>query len=66
MDWIGFQKKAIGTIKRYRFAILVLVVGLALMLIPGKSIERQSQMPMQTERQEKMWSDYGIQFMFLF
>lgn len=53
MDWIGFQKKAIGTVKRYRFAILVLVVGLALMLIPGKSIERQSQMPMQTERQEK-------------
>ena len=53
MDWIGFQKKALGTVKRYRFAILVLVVGLALMLIPAKREEQQSQTPIQSEIQDR-------------
>ncbi|MBQ2785581.1 MAG: hypothetical protein IJF02_03665 [Oscillospiraceae bacterium] len=52
MDWIGFQKKALGAVKQYRFAILVLIVGLALMLIPGKREETQSQVSIQAEKQE--------------
>ena len=49
MDWIGFQKKALGTVKRYRIAALILVIGLALMLIPTKRDDQQSQTPAQTE-----------------
>ncbi len=39
MDWVGFQKKALGTVKQYRYAILILLLGLALMLIPFKKDE---------------------------
>lgn len=53
MDWVGFQKKALDTVKRYRYAILVLVLGLALMLIPGQAKDPQSQTVVPTEQQEK-------------
>lgn len=53
MDWIGVQKKAIDVVKRYRFAILVLIIGLALMLIPGKREEQQNQTPIQAEIQDR-------------
>lgn len=54
MDWIAIQKKSLDAVKRYRFAILILVVGLALMLIPTKSEDQQIQTPMQSEKQEKL------------
>lgn len=53
MDWIGVQKKAIDVVKRYRFAILILIIGLALMLIPGKREEQQNQTPIQAEIQDR-------------
>ena len=37
MDWIGMKNKAQNLFKKYRYAILILVVGAALMLIPGRS-----------------------------
>lgn len=49
MDWIGVQKKTLCALKRYRFAILILLAGLALMLIPVKREEQQYQNPVQSE-----------------
>ena len=53
MDWVGFQKKALGAVKKYRYAILILIVGLALMLIPEKGEEQPSQTPMRSEIQDE-------------
>lgn len=37
MDWIALRSKAVDSVKKYRFALLVVLLGLALMLIPGKA-----------------------------
>lgn len=36
MDWIALREKAADLLKKYRYALLVLLLGLALMLLPGK------------------------------
>ena len=43
MDWVGLQKKITDAVKRYRYAIVILLLGLALMLLPGRDQQRQSQ-----------------------
>lgn len=53
MDWIGLQKNALEAVKRYRYVILILVVGLALMLIPQKRDEHQSQTSVQSENMDR-------------
>ena len=42
MDLKGFGTKAVDWIKKYRYAVLILVIGVALMLIPGKKNTQQS------------------------
>lgn len=37
MDWVGIGRKATDFISKYRYVLLVLVIGLALMLLPGRS-----------------------------
>ena len=39
MDWIAMKNIITDGIKRYRYALLVLLLGLGLMLIPGKNAE---------------------------
>jgi len=39
MDWVGIKNKALDAFKKYRYAILILVAGAILMLIPGRSAE---------------------------
>ena len=37
MDWVKIRGKVIGACKKYRYAILVLVLGLVLLMIPGRA-----------------------------
>jgi len=37
MDWVTIRDKVIGACKKYRYAILVLVLGLILLMIPGRA-----------------------------
>ena len=43
MDISALQKKAVSFLKKYRYALLVLAIGLVLMAIPGKSKEVDAQ-----------------------
>lgn len=40
MDWLTIKNKGISMISKYKFAILILVIGAILMLIPGKSAKK--------------------------
>ena len=51
MDLKGFGTKAVDWIKKYRYAVLILVIGVALMLIPGKKNTQQSTTAPQTQIQ---------------
>ena len=51
MDLKGFGTKAVDWIKKYRYAVLILVIGVALMLIPGKKNTQQSTTEPQTQIQ---------------
>lgn len=35
MDWVGLKDKALQSVSKYKYALLVLIAGLALMLLPG-------------------------------
>ena len=43
MDWLMVRNKAEQFLEKYKYAILVLGIGLGLMLIPGNSIEETAQ-----------------------
>ena len=47
MDWLGWGKKAVGWIGKYRYMLLILAVGVVLMLMPGYQKEEE-QPPAQT------------------
>jgi len=51
MDWITFRKRTEDFIRKYRYALLVLLIGLALMLIPEK-ITKQEKIPEQSSAQK--------------
>ncbi len=36
MDWVGMKKKTLDAMGKYKYALGILVLGIALMLIPGK------------------------------
>lgn len=40
MDWVMIRQKVIGACKKYRYAILVLVLGLILLMIPGRTSQK--------------------------
>ena len=39
MDWVRIRNKVPEFLKKYRYAILVVLIGLALMVVPGKKPE---------------------------
>lgn len=52
MDWIALRSKAADVLKKYRYALLVLLLGLALMLLPGKK-ETAGTEPVETSVQQE-------------
>ena len=60
MDWITLRNKAVEIVKKYRYAFLVLLIGLALMLIPSRSGESTSQ-PEPTEQAQQEQPDIARQ-----
>lgn len=49
MDWIGIRERLLEAFKKYRYILLVMLVGLFLMLLPeGKSRETVPELPAQT------------------
>ncbi len=52
MDWLGWGKKAVGWMGKYRYVLLILAVGVVLMLIPGYQKEEE-QPPEQISEQSK-------------
>ena len=54
MDWIGIRKKVTGFVSKYRYVLLVLLIGLAFMLIPsGESRKNEEPEAVQTVTQKK-------------
>lgn len=49
MDIGSLKRKVLGFLKKYRYAALVLIIGLAFMLIPSGNEEPQSQAQITTE-----------------
>ena len=47
MDWLGWGKKTVGWMGKYRYVLLILAVGIVLMLMPGYQKEEE-QTPVQT------------------
>ena len=60
MDWITLRNKEVEIVKKYRYAFLVLLIGLALMLIPSRSGESTSQ-PEPTEQAQQEQPDIARQ-----
>ncbi|MBQ9761655.1 MAG: hypothetical protein IJV82_01095 [Oscillospiraceae bacterium] len=54
MDLTKFREKTAGAIKKYRYAILVLIIGIGLMLIPNGSNRSKSE---QTAPSESLQAD---------
>lgn len=52
MDWLGWGKKAISWMGKYRYVLLILAVGVVLMLMPGYQNEEE-QPPAQTSQQSE-------------
>ena len=42
MDWVGIKQKLPEYIRKYRYAVLIVLLGLALLLIPGKKQTEES------------------------
>ena len=53
MDRLNLQNKIIYGFRRYKYALLILLVGLCLMLIPGKSRDTPVQNTVQTTQPQK-------------
>ncbi len=53
MDINQIGGKAVSWIKKYRYAILVLLIGLALLMLPGKKQSQTVQTPTVQSQQEK-------------
>ncbi len=45
MDWISLKNKGLDSIKKFRYPILILILGVVLLLIPGKSATKSVQTP---------------------
>lgn len=43
MDWIGIRKKVTEFVSKYRYVLLVLLIGLVFMLIPGRGTEEDAE-----------------------
>ena len=54
MDWLGYKKKAINWVGKYRFVLIILAVGLILMLIPGYQNEDTQPSIQETQQPEQV------------
>lgn len=56
MDWVKLREKVISTCKKYRYAILILALGIILLMIPGRSAQEtktaEQPLPKQTVTQK--------------
>ena len=52
MDWVGFSRKCMEYVKKYRYAVLVLLAGLFLMALPQGKKEQAETVPEQIEASE--------------
>lgn len=57
MDWIELRQKAMEWIKKYRYALLVLLAGLFLMMLPDGKTDQEEAIPPQTEITEEAPKD---------
>lgn len=65
MDWISLKEKGMSFWQKYKFAVLILAVGIALMLIPGggekdlskQDITQEKQSPSMEQRLEEILSE---------
>lgn len=48
MDWINLRKKVSGFASKYKFVLIVFLVGLAFMVIPSSKDGKQEEMTVQT------------------
>ena len=54
MDWISIKNKAVDIVKRFRYPILILVLGLVFVLIPAKEQEQKVQQTVIASPQEQV------------
>lgn len=45
MDWVGLRQKAVQLTGKYRYVLLIFLIGLGLMLIPVSSEKKQQEQP---------------------
>ena len=43
MDWIDLKNKGVGFLKRFRYPILILVLGVVFLLVPGRNEDQSVQ-----------------------
>lgn len=55
MDWVAIGKKLTDFVGKYRYVLLVLLIGLVLMLLPGRNTEEET--PVQPEVTQQKESD---------
>ena len=52
MDWINTSRNAVQTVKKYRYVVIVLLVGLLLMVMPTGSEPEVQVLPQQEEEED--------------
>ena len=56
MDWIGIRRKVTGFLGKYRYVLLVLLIGLAFMLIPSRTAGDEEE-PLQVQAETQARTD---------
>lgn len=54
MDWIGFKNKGVDFLKRFRYPILILVLGVVFLLVPGKKEDQSVQQTVKPSAQTQV------------
>ena len=55
-DWKEFPKRAVSLLKKYKYAALVIVIGIALLLLPiGKSTGKTEKETIVEDRSDEVW-----------
>lgn len=54
MDQLGWPQKITAALKKYRYVLLVLVIGIVLLMIPTGGTEKTAQEPAQTEQTQSL------------
>ncbi len=55
-NWNNLPKKLVALLKKYKYAALVFVIGIALLILPiGKSTKKQEEAPVSAERSDEAY-----------